>query len=1220
VTLSPFDTAPWVEVDGQSLVSAASALQLMPQNIPRLLRLQRLAAIGAALPSRPGAPRLSPSRLRAILKHPMVSNSDVRSQEDPYDDLYTAEVPFYGGPHLIIQGLTSQSADTAALLLRSVFHSDDTELPAPYITEANTLALVLLRLSDSVCRRSGLHRGIVPPRAHGNEVTVPGQHQLDLLRRAVTFERDALSNLLPASAVPWVQKLSVWSGNHLPTMRHGPDDGLVVTPLLLHEGGIVVANPGELASALRHHLIVLAQEHGCQEQLAAAFHHQVIRSARGLLALVSAEPLGPLETTHDPMVARQRFTMAGDKIIDLAVICDELKGYDAAKPFGPESAADLEMPTLAVLEESRPSRPEETQTMQLVVKEGVGRLWGVKRPRRRGLVPILETNLSELRTMTELDGRDPLFLWRFAQARTRLRTEVEVISWSVLDEYATYRDHGYSFYFDDGARPNLILIETAAGLPLRVEAQQLLDRHEVLSPHSPSFVEVLALYGTQTAPIYFTHPRYGDIEHVVEWDGRHLWIGRSGEVPECLSGFHGLVAEAAAYWMWQVCLAQPDLIRAAAGDRSALYTTISFNDAHAWSDTLAGAVPPGDSYSWVHGQAAGDGHLNLELCTAGAGALRQADNTADRELVRALLTALKEAADQSATEVSNLVEQLAPWGHKRMLHSVEAHEVARRPGGLPSVRTVQAAETANVMDELGAWLSGQGLPKGPVDPDERTQLLNQVVEHYFKLLVATVARLSPTGLLEELLLRDEALLHQEEHRAKVLPSYLACFGPASKPAQDLERENRRQVEAAVASRFLIEYVAATPPAGHELLTLEVYDHMLAIAAELCARATLSDAIRYGFSQSQLGLLDSGRLGVSRGDRYQAGVRALSEAQAEILHRLSLEPMSVPPATRPEPPIAQVEAAMNAEFGFTFELMAHGLAELIALSDEQTSQAPLLVPEADVIEHLQSSLGWSADAARRFIDHLSLEPRPEFMSIGPDACPWRYNRNRSYVRRPLIRVNSETGPALLWGQRRVAVTGPYWLGLVYAGRMRGSSKPMKQLMGTIRQAENKEFERTVAKSLRAGGCSIVANSIAKLNGHKLTSPDGDDLGDIDALGIDPKRRTIIVVEAKDFELSRTPAELSNETNSLLHGQKSAVYKLGRRTRWVRDNVPATLAHFSISERAGKWTVLPVISTSRDLISPRVMEPDIPVIPINSLETWVSTQLRHSSRGAGKRKNK
>ena len=89
---------PWPRLDGPSLVSCAAALQLLPENIPVLIRLQRLAAIGAALPVAPDARPLSSSGLRALLKDPLISGEYVRGQEDPYEDVYVEEVAFHGGP------------------------------------------------------------------------------------------------------------------------------------------------------------------------------------------------------------------------------------------------------------------------------------------------------------------------------------------------------------------------------------------------------------------------------------------------------------------------------------------------------------------------------------------------------------------------------------------------------------------------------------------------------------------------------------------------------------------------------------------------------------------------------------------------------------------------------------------------------------------------------------------------------------------------------------------------------------------------------------------------------------------------------------------------------------------------------------------------------------------------------------------------------------------
>lgn len=187
------NAAPWCELDGPTVAAAAAGLQLLPGNIARLLRLQRLAAIGSALPPRPTAPRLSPSRLRSILKHELLS-AEVRPYEDHYDDLYTHEVSFHDGPHLTLAGLTPRSPQAVALLLRAIFTADGAGLPDAYRQDAYQLSLSVLRLSDALCRRVGLARGLVPPPegGDGDEVSVPGQANLDRLCQSVSFDHDVV--------------------------------------------------------------------------------------------------------------------------------------------------------------------------------------------------------------------------------------------------------------------------------------------------------------------------------------------------------------------------------------------------------------------------------------------------------------------------------------------------------------------------------------------------------------------------------------------------------------------------------------------------------------------------------------------------------------------------------------------------------------------------------------------------------------------------------------------------------------------------------------------------------------------------------------------------------------------------------------------------------------------------------------------------------------------
>ena len=77
-----------------------------------------------------------------------------------------------------------------------------------------------------------------------------------------------------------------------------------------------------------------------------------------------------------------------------------------------------------------------------------------------------------------------------------------------------------------------------------------------------------------------------------------------------------------------------------------------------------------------------------------------------------------------------------------------------------------------------------------------------------------------------------------------------------------------------------------------------------------------------------------------------------------------------------------------------------------------------------------------------------------------------------------------------------------------------------------------FEREVETVLGRSGMPVTGTAVKRICGRRLLSAAGADLGDIDAIALDPASKTIIVAEAKDFELARTPAGLANEAEDLL----------------------------------------------------------------------------------------
>jgi hypothetical protein len=311
----------------------------------------------------------------------------------------------------------------------------------------------------------------------------------------------------------------------------------------------------------------------------------------------------------------------------------------------------------------------------------------------------------------------------------------------------------------------------------------------------------------------------------VELPDATAWVLYDDDTSEAVSGLLFTVLEAVAYWIWQLASARPGILDGASGPGRQLRVTVVPDDASRWDQVLTGQSPeeldvPEDHpdaavASWVAASGDSRGELTVTLLAEHAGVLLSGTNLADRQLVAALTDAL--IPGDTPGQIDAITSRVAPRGPKQMIHVWLSGDVLLVPADVP-VRAVQPAVTATLLDDLGHWLPDLGLSLGPIPSDDRTKVLNQAVGYYYQRLENTIADLSPDGLMAFLVSQDEALLQDGATRAQKLPSQLACFGPESIHAHDLLTQERKNVQAAVASRFLIEYAAATPRQGPRVST------------------------------------------------------------------------------------------------------------------------------------------------------------------------------------------------------------------------------------------------------------------------------------------------------------------------------------------------------------------------------------------------------------------
>lgn len=1196
---------PWDEVDGPTLLAAASSLQLIPANVHFLTRLQRLAAAAARLPERPQARRLSSSTVKKLLADPFVSGADVRMQEDPYEGVYVTEIPYTGGPRLVLEGISDGGgARIASSLLAGVIRSGTDTFPAGYVVRVKALAACLLDLSHRVASNAGLERGLVS--LHRDQsITVPSAQRLAELSAYVQFKTAQLWAGVPDHAREYLEDTLVETGTEIPGWREGDfiDEKIILKPLIRSGSTLTLASPGHLLACLRHHIIRESYEWGCSAALAEALRDVTAFEAGKLLQAIPDERME--FTTSGDGYLRSITTFDQDKTLDVICLVDDLTNYDPSAIFQIWRSPELSE-RIHDLFSASDTPPE--KTLRIVAYQGLGRDLGFGIPATDIPTPTLFLSIDDLETILQSPGTDTMTLWYFALGRDRLEREVRVMAFSSVDVFSFYRDHDDSFYMSDEARPTMMNFEVGYGQQLRIDNYRRVDRHWVIDPAARVLSEAYAVHGRDSAPIHLVlGPSQASM--IIENHERTVWVRLGRDDDGTATSTYDL-GQAVSYWLWQLMTICPALL--------ALDTGNTLREVDVTSLPPVTSPPsPEDESPWISAQLVEPGRLALTFGAPPSPGHDDPPNHLDRDLVRALLETL--APDEPDPKSVALLDQLAPPGPKQMIHVYGGGtSVVEYPGTLPEARRLQSASVAKVLDNLGEFLTDQqGHVPGPISKDQRSRFLNeQVTRWLMDQLHETVIGLSAQGLLEKLVTLDESLISETAREPALLRARLACFGAGDNQVKKLQDQQTKAVASSLASRFLIEYVTAIAPSGNQPLTNETYDHMLALASEIINKGMLSDAIRHNISDAEVSILGSGRLGISRDeDKYHRALTSFGEVRAQLTFEAAVADLQEA-ADEDLYPLPDADALAAIEFGFTFTDLAEACGHIISLGDDDGFRDVFTVNVADIKKELTEVAGWSNAKVGALLAALTLSrgaaTAEEYWTAGSSVFPWRFSRDLSYVRRPLLQIGPKAAQ-IVAGRRRLWQTASFWLEQFTTGRLQGKTKPMKAALNKIRNAKGDSFELTVATALKAAGLTGVRSRLSRISQHDFRNIDGSDLGDIDAIGVDERNRLIYVIEAKDFEVARTPAELANEIDNLLVSDKAAVKRLALRAEWVRGHISPTLKELRIATQKGSWTVVPLVVVDERLLSARLSMSETPIISISELGNYVGAAKATRRRG-------
>lgn len=1202
-------------VDGRSdasILTKLAALTLLPENSRALFRLECAAQlVTRRLPSQIGDRDLSHKELSAWL-----AGSPFASFDDPLNNMFTAEVPFFGGSYVVFPGPVEEALYVLRCLARGLFQQNDVPDPGLWRTRADFL-LAVLRLSDAVSRRAGLERGVEPMTRI--EAFVPPAARLRELESAASFSTAELDDLLGDLGGAAILSEITQSPDHSGVRDEEYGNGVFFArPLVQVDGGPLVVLPHALITAATHATLSALIEAGYRDAAASAFRDSVVAGVREDLRRLGMRRVQvdvPPVSAGDPFFDAV-FSLDRDGLAYVLVVVDDLAEYERGTLFGPWPVPDLSERIEARIDEVeehlyRIDRPPNA-VLHVVALQSVSRAYiaGFRDRTAHLKGEFLVLGADDIEAISLLESNDPLVLWKYAVASRRVRCETHVLAFSKLDEFDFYRSHDHSYYVTDDGRPTTLTISPEGGAALKAEIQRRYDFHGAPAVARGATAEVVLLHGERTIPIY---ARVGaeEPDFLVEGWPIPLWATRKRQLDRDYRVLQLQLLDLVTYWLWQLTepLRELVVLQRLADRLDKLIVEVDMSESGAWLGRRAEAEV--DQPAFLVGLE--DERLLVTFNASFARSIESATNAGERELVRALAMAVAELAradDVGEEAIDRAVDAAAPLGPKK---KIVVHDRSADPrlddDALPRPRRVQQADEALLLDDLGDHLHAFGREPGALDRESANVVLNECVAYFYRRLETLVASLDPEGLLESLVVANEALVSHQAHREISVPTEVACFSSAPATVERLVSEIPKAAEAAIATRFLIEYVTAKPPTGLRPFSLRVLDELVALASQIFNLGHASDSVKYQVGDVQASILPSRRLGFNRDTPFAKGRTEFlnRHARSEVARRTRRFDRLWDDNRGAELPeeLDEVDDAVRAEFGLALTEIIDFHAAVLGLGYE-TDAEPKVRPFDDFLVDLSNELGWYEYKTRLAIGLHTLASRNDFSK--PEGftykavVPWRFNRPLSYIRRPLLLRRTGNTAEVIWGTRHLYEASRYFFDLCTGGRLDAKTPEMKRVLSRWRLQDARSFNDQVA-ALFSGEDARVSVRRTDFGRLKIERSPGELITDIDVLVIEPSRKRVRVIETKALAPARTPRELESEraaTFSVSGSKPSEVQKLLEAAAWVEAHLADVLAHEGVETKSYRsWRVRPLMVVEAELMTPFVEELPVQVMTVEEL---------------------
>lgn len=1172
-----------------NLISRVSALNLLHQNQSKSLLLDTYldGLLHQSLDCFDSKYKISQGKFRRIING--ISNTSLKHTIDPPENMFAQNVMFYGN-YRVLNGIDQTPAYNLQQMISSLFVGVNS-YPKEFLDDIYILIYTILHISeDIVCSIKDIDNN--HEEDERKDIIIPSSEVLNHYSELVVLDGDTFRKyfhynkyLLDLVTIEFGVEFESDSDNK----------SFYTCPFLYNEelDQYILLNAGLLPTALVYWILTIAKKYGIYEVVMENYNQHIFNECKHYLSNLGHKKI--LESQMDielfSCVGYKEYiaSVHNNQLMIVMYVYDYGKDYTAStlhsKGFtvDNETISDRLSYLLSKIEEFGIKKDDVFVT---VITNSIGRSLSFGFNINAYSYSPLSVNPFELMCISINEKNTTMFIPRYLMAKSKLNT-IDTGLVSELNSIELYREN-HSFYMSDviSAGEVTTIFTLGDSIDYIIRAIKKEDKRCVEGTNNNTFAEVVLEDDIRQIYIEPNCVYRHEICYYLMFDCFNLWIKAKDIKDGKQLNLYYMLLDMLSYWLSECrfvlnqikCFKRTYEIQVVLTDEADQYQLFD-KDIRSLKETLeiCDAFPV----------------LELWVSPESFQYLKCNDNSREKEFMQIVIKHLNKMISGN-NKLDLNIELLFINPMRKKFHFMN-HE--NNPCFKPVLNQdnhfVHGEDEDMLLDEIGDELIRSGKwDIGVVhDSKQKSDLMHAVVDILFKKLQEEVSILDSKNLLEIFYDDLEKLLYKNVLNHQRYAQDIACYPEREECI--LEKINNNN-KTSVALKFLVEYVAAIPPKGNILIGEGQYERLLAICFLIIDWSYKNDLFYYNIFDTPVEILKSHRVGLKQTE-FENMYTVNQTVRKNQLLSASTYKDAIQWVERKNY-LNDIDVVFEKEYGYTLKHLVEFVEGLNEYSKTLNGDTVFVAKINEIIEYLTTNyLELNKDRIILILESISLKQRETYLPApkpykDEDVYPWRFNRELSFVRRPILIRDDE----MIWGNRQLSHMILFVLDLIDNGKLKTKSNEMKSLIGEISNVRGAEFNELVFRKLKSFNAFDVYSNVSKVNRNKIAE-NKNPLGDIDVLIIDRQYHKIIAGEVKEFNVSRNPYEMYLEYKKMFENtkKKRCFYdKHSRRVDWCSNHVEDFKIQYNLEDV--EWEVVGLFILDQPLISTEIYHKDIKML--------------------------